>query len=705
MTKPSLDLSTSAPQAEKRPHKTEQLGRTRIDNYAWLKDENWQTVMQKPETLNADIRDYLQAENDYTKAAFKPLESLKSTIFEELKGRLESEDSSVPSPDGPYTYYHRFRKGDQHGLYARKECDPSTRNPIGEEIVLLDADAVAKDGPDYFDLGATAHSANHEWFAYSVDRKGSENYEIFLAEAGSANAKSTGITKSAGGVEWARDNRTLFWVERDENQRPYAVFAKDLMAKNAKARLVYKESDPGFFVSISESSSGRYIEISAHNHTTTEIHRIPSQTPEAPAVCVSPRETGREYSLAETGDKVFVLTNTAGAVDFQIMVADDNCPDAKYWKPFLPHASGTLILGLESYTNHLVWMTRENALPVIYIHDINANETHSIAFDEACYALGLAGGYEFDTEWVRFSYSSPTTPRQTFDYNMRTRERVLRKTQTVPSGHNPQDYKTERLSVTSRDGDSIPVTLLYHVDHPPSPDSPCLLYGYGSYGITIPASFSTTRLSLINRGFVYAIAHIRGSMAKGYQWYLDGKLGKKTNTFNDFIDVGNALADDGKTRRGKIIGHGGSAGGLLVGAAVNQGPDLFGGVIAAVPFVDVLNTMSDDSLPLTPPEWPEWGNPLIDDEAYDRLLSYSPYDQVTQRAYPAMFITGGLTDPRVTYWEPAKWAAKLRENQTGDAPILLKINMDAGHQGQSGRYDSLKEVAQEYAFALTVVSR
>lgn len=706
---PPLDRQPAAPHAPKRPHETSQLGRTRVDNYHWLKDENWQSVMQDPQQLNPDIRAHLESENVYQAAVMAPLADLTDTLFTEMKARLESEDSSVPSPDGHYSYYHRYRKGDQHGVYARKSCDPQTRDAVGPETILLDADAVAKDTPegkasDYFDLGTTAHSPDHQYYAYSLDRKGSENYEVFLCRAGEHEARSTGITRSAGNVEWAKDSQTLFWVERDDNQRPYAVFARNIMDDTDAPRLIYKEDDPGFFVSISQSSSSRYIEISAHNHVTSEVYRIPADTPTAPLTCVSAREEGREYDLAERGDQAFILTNTGDAVDFQIMVAPDADPRAENWKPYIPHQAGRLILGIETYANHLVWLVRENALPIIYIRDLRTNETHSIAFDEAAYALGLMGGFEFDTPWLRFSYSSPTTPRQIFDYNMDSRKRVLRKTQLVPSGHDAAHYKTERITITARDGEAVPVTLLYHVDTPPSPNSPCLLYGYGSYGITIPAGFSTARLSLVNRGFVYAIAHIRGSQAKGYQWYLDGKLEKKENTFNDFVDTANALITMGKTRTGKIIAHGGSAGGLLVGAAVNQAPEIFGGVIAAVPFVDVLNTMSDESLPLTPPEWPEWGNPLIDTDAYDRLAGYSPYDQITAQSYPAMLITGGLTDPRVTYWEPAKWAAKLREHQTGDAAILLKINMDAGHQGQSGRYDSLKEVAMEYAFALSVTA-
>lgn len=699
-----LDTTPTPPKADKRPVTTTQLGRRRVDDYHWMKDPNWQAVMQDPQTLNADIRAHLEAENAYQKAVMAPLSDLETRLFTEMKGRLASVDSSTPSPDGPYAYYHRYRDGDQHGLYGRKACDPKTRDAIGAETILLDADALAKAGEeDYFDLGAASHSPDHQWYAYSLDRKGSENYEVFLCKAGEQEARATGITRSAGGLEWAKDSRTIFWVERDDNQRPYAVFSKDIMDDSATPRLIYKEDDPGFFVSVSESASGRYIEISAHNHITSEIHRIPSDAPHTAPICVSPRKEGREYDLAEVGERVFILTNTGGAVDFQIMVAPDADPRAQNWTPFIPHTPGTLILGLETYADHLVYLVRENALPIVYIRDLRTDDTHRIAFDEDAYSLGLMGGYEFDTPWLRYSYSSPTTPRQTVDYHMDSRQKVLRKTQAVPSGHDPAHYVTARFDITARDGARVPVTLLHHIDHPPSPDSPCLLYGYGSYGITIPASFSTNRLSLVDRGFVYVIAHIRGSQAKGYQWYLDGKREKKTNTFNDFVDVGRALIARGQTSAGKIVAHGGSAGGLLVGAAVNQAPEIFAGVMAAVPFVDVLNTMSDDTLPLTPPEWPEWGNPLEDDDAYDRILSYSPYDQIEAKPYPAMLITGGLTDPRVTYWEPAKWAAKMRDHQTGDAPILLKINMDSGHQGQSGRYDSLKEVAMEYAFAVAVV--
>ena len=683
--------------------KTEQLGFTRTDNYAWMKDENWQAMMADTSTLNADIRAHLETENTYSAGVMDNLTPLKDTIFEEMKGRLKSDASSVPSPDGGFAYNHRYRMGDQHGLYERVAIDPVTKTAAGEPHTILDAEALAKNHPSYFDLGAVGHSDDQTWLAYGVDASGAENYEIFVKPM-DGEAVSTGITKSAGGLQWAKDNATMFWVERDENQRPYAVFAKNIHDANDTPRLIYKETDPGFFVSVGESDSGNFIEISAHNHTTTEIWLIPADAPSVAPKCVSERQSGIEYSLHDQGGYFYILTNAHGATDFAIMRAPIGEAAFDQWEEYIPHSSGTLIIGIETYQHFLVRLVRENALPRIIIRDMRDGSEHDIAFDEAAYGLGLMGGYEYETLWIRIAYSSPTTPRQTFDYNMETRERILRQTQEVPSGHEPRDYKCERILVTARDGAEVPVTLLFKEGLVKDGSAPLLLYGYGSYGITIPAGFRTSILSLVDRGFVYAIAHIRGGMSKGYQWYLDGKLEKKENTFNDFVDAGRALVEAGYSSRGKLVAHGGSAGGLLVGAALNQDPALFGGVIAAVPFVDVLNTMSDETLPLTPPEWPEWGNPLTDEQAYKNIAAYSPYDNIADTDYPPTLITGGLTDPRVTYWEPAKWAAKLRDHQTGPAPILLKINMDAGHQGESGRYDSLKETALEYSFAVAVTA-
>ncbi len=697
----NFDTSSPPPHTPKKPNVIEQLGRKRTDDYAWLKDDNWQAVMRDPSLLNAEIRAHLETENSYTQTVLAPLDALKNEIFEEMKGRLKADDSDVPAPDGAYAYYHRYRPGDQHGIYARKRIENEDITKAGAEEVLLDADALAKENPGFFDLGSVVHSRDHKRIAFALDNKGSENYEIFLLDLTTGTRRSTGITTCTGGIVWAADNETIFWTERDENQRPYAVFCQNLDDGREKTRK-FAENDPGFFVSVSESDSRNFIEISAHNHTTSELWLLPADRPRENPECFSPRLTGREYSLHEQGGYFYILTNAEDAVDFQIMRRRVNAGKDALWENYIPHRAGTLILGMEAYENHLVYLVRENALPRIIIVDMKTGQSHDIDFDEEAFGLGLTGSHPYESKWMRFVYSSPTTPAQIYDYHLDSRERILRKTQEIPSGHDPSDYKTERLQINARDGETVPVTLVYKSDLDLSTRPPCLLYGYGSYGITIPANFRTHILSLVDRGFVYAIAHIRGGMAKGYQWYLDGKLEKKTNTFNDFVDAGRALCALGYTDRGRIFAHGGSAGGLLVGAALNQDPGLWGGVIAAVPFVDVLNTMSDASLPLTPPEWPEWGNPLEDEAAYDRIEAYSPYDQVKRTDYPPVLITGGLTDPRVTYWEPAKWAAKLRENQTGTAPILLKINMEAGHQGETGRYDSLKETALEYAFAVKI---
>ena len=692
-----INPKTPAPLAKKRSHTQTRFGVMWTDEYAWMKDTNWQEVMRDPSVLDGEIRSHLETENAYTLDALAPLSDLKDAIFAEMKGRLEPTAREVPMPDGPYAYFHFYREGDQHGAYARH--DVKAEKP--EDEIILDCDAIAK-GKKFFDLGDVSHSPNHKYLAYSYDDKGSENYQVFLRDLDTGNVTPTGIDRSAGALVWAADNRTLFWVERDENQRPYAVRFRDVFAKGSQVKTAYEEQDPGFFVSVGISDDDKHIEISAHNHTTSEIHRIPSAAPTTPAVCFSARQAGLEYSLHDQGGVTYILTNAGGAVDFQIMTGTSGQAPAD-WTPYIPHQSGRLILGIESFENWIVRLEREEALPRLVIMNMQNGETHDIDMPEAAYGLGIKSGYEYVTDTLYFSYASPSRPGTVYKYNMKTRERTAVREQVVPSGHNPDDYRVERISIAARDGETIPVTILASKDVKIDGSNPLLLYGYGSYGITIPAAFRTNLLSLVDRGMVYAIAHIRGGMSKGYQWYLDGKLEKKTNTFNDFVDAGRALANLGWTSKGKIVAHGGSAGGLLVGAAVNQAPELFAGIIAAVPFVDVLNTMSDTELPLTPPEWPEWGNPITDEEAFKRLWSYSPYDNVTARNYPPSLITGGLTDPRVTYWEPAKWAAKLREYQLGDGPILLKINMDAGHQGESGRYDSLKETALEYAFALDCV--
>ena len=697
MTKQRL----TPPRAAKHKIIIEQLGRKRLDNYAWMKDENWRAVMEDPARLNPEIRKHLEAENAYTKTVMADTTGLQNVLFEEMKGRISDVDSSVPEPDGPYAYAHRFRHGDQHGEYYR--IPRGAYEGQGES--LLDADVLAamskQDGFSFFDIGGVGHSDDHKYLAYSLDVQGAERYALSVLNIKTGLPLLRPLENTSGDFVWAGDNETLFWIERDENNRPAKVWRKNVIA-NTKAVLVYEEKDPGFFLSLDRSDTSRFIEIGCHDHTSSETWLIPADSPETRPICAEPRQRDREYHLHDHDEDFYILTNEGGATDFKIMKTSVDKLSKDHWQAFIPHRPGTLILGMETYKGFLVRLERVNALPRIVIRNLETNTETTIEFDEAAYALGLMGGNEFKTDWLRFSYSSPTTPRQVIDYNLLTGERVVRKTALIPSGHNPNDYTTERIQIKARDGVMVPVTLIMKKGFRKNGKAPCLLYGYGSYGITITAGFRTNLLSLVDRGFVYAIAHVRGGMAKGYQWYLDGKLAHKHRTFDDFVDAGRALAKLGYTAEGKIIGHGGSAGGLLMGAALNQAPELFGGIIAAVPFVDVLNTMSDDSLPLTPPEWPEWGNPLTSETDYDTIAAYCPYTNVTDKHYPPVLITAGLTDPRVTYWEPAKWAAKLRDHQKGDAPILLKTNMDAGHQGEPGRYDALKETAFEYAFALKV---
>ena len=680
----------------------EQLGRARRDPYAWLKDDNWREVMRDTSRLRADIRTHLEAENAYTHASLEaPTAALQDQLFEEMRARIKENDSSVPAIDGPWAYYRRFREGGEYPLFARRPSEHAFSGDDAHEHLLIDGDALAKDC-DYFDIRKVSHSPDHRLLAFAVDDKGSEFYTTHIIDCVTGAEVDT-INDTYGDFVWGEDSKSLFWVARDENARPVSVFCRRLGPGTDE--LVYREADPGFFIGVQKSQSGRFIFVTANDHTTTEWRYLRTDSEDHALTLIAEREAGVDYAVVDFDDRFWIRTNRNGAVDFALVSAPHDTPEEENWRIEIPHRPGVLILDVEPFADFIVRMERENGLPRIVVRERGTGAEHAIEFAEAAYSLGMSNGYLWQSPWLRFEYSSPTTPAQTFDYDMRTRQRILRKTQQVPSGHSPADYIVERIDAPAEDGALVPVTLLRHRDTPLDGTAPVLLYGYGSYGITIPSDFRTGRLSLVNRGFIYAIADVRGSMAKGYQWYLDGKLEKKNNTFSDFVSAGQHLVTKGYTRRGNIVAMGGSAGGLLMGVAVNLDPTLFGGIIAAVPFVDVLNTMSDETLPLTPPEWPEWGNPLIDGDAYDRILAYSPYDQVMLRAYPPMLITGGLTDPRVTYWEPAKWAARLRHEAPDGGPYFLKINMDAGHGGVSGRFASLRETALEFAFALACTGR
>lgn len=688
----------AAPVAEKRPVTDTRHGISRIDDYAWLRADNWQQVFQDPSVLDDGIRAYLEAENAYQKQAMADTEDLQKTLFSEMRGRIKEDDSSVPSPDGPFAYGMSYVTGGEQPRFFR------VPRGGGEKEVLLDGDAEAADRA-YFRISAANHSPDHTRMIWGYDDKGSEFFKLRVRDLGNTEDFDDVVENTGGGGAWSPASDGFFYTLLDENHRPSKVYYHAIGSAQADDRLVFEEADPGFFVGVGGSKLNDFIFINIHDHQTSEYRILPAGDPQATPTIVAPRQTGVEYDLHEGGDVFFILTNADGAKDFKIVEAPVDAPGRENWRDVVGHQPGRLILSHMVFANHLVWLERENGLPRIVIRARDSGEEHAIAFDEEAYSLGLQGSYEYDTEIIRFSYSSMTTPSQQFDYNMRTRERVLLKTQEVPSGHNADDYVTRRVMAPSHDGVEVPVSLLYRKDTELDGSAPCLLYGYGSYGATIPASFNTNCLSLVDRGFVYAIAHVRGGKDKGFAWYEDGKHLKKTNTFRDFIAAAEFLAAEKFTSADRIVAEGGSAGGMLMGAIANMAPDRFGAIIAAVPFVDVLTTMLDDMLPLTPPEWPEWGNPIASKEDYATIAAYSPYDNVCAQDYPPILALAGLTDPRVTYWEPAKWVARLRAVKTGDAPVLLKTNMDAGHAGASGRFQRLEEIAFEYAFALKVTDK
>jgi oligopeptidase B len=698
MTKNKAFPAITPPATEKRPMSDTHHGITRVDDYGWLRAHNWQEVFRDPSALDPAIRSHLEEENAYQAALMADTADLRSILFDEMKGRIKEDDSSVPMNDGPFAYGSSFKKGGEQPRYFRVP-----RNG-GPERIILDGDREAK-GKSYFRIGDVEHSCDHRRLLWASDDNGSEFYTIRVRDIDRGTDLDDVVADSGGSGAWDAASDGFFYTRLDPNHRPSKVFYHRIGTESAFDRLIYEETDPGFFMSVGGSRNDEWIFIAINDHETSEYHVIPAADPLAAPRIVTPRETGLQYDIEDGGDVFFILTNADGAKDFKIMTAPASAPERGNWAELVPHEPGRLILSILSFRDYLVRLERKDGLPRIVIRELKTSLEHLIAFEEEAFSLGLSGSYEYDTEVMRFSYSSMTTPSQLFDYNMRSRERTLLKTQEVPSGHDPEHYVTRRLMAPSHDGELVPVSLIHHRDTPLDGTAPCLLYGYGSYGITVPAAFNTNCLSLTDRGFVYAVAHVRGGKDKGYFWYEDGKRDKKANTFHDFIAAARHLVAQGYTAHDRIVAQGGSAGGMLVGAAVNMAPESFGGIIAEVPFVDVLATMLDETLPLTPPEWPEWGNPILSEADYRTIAAYSPYDNVGARDYPPILAVAGLTDPRVTYWEPAKWVARLRERKTGSNPVLFKINMDAGHAGASGRFSRLEEIAFTYVFALRVTGK
>ena len=690
----------AAPQARREPVTTEQLGRTRTDEYAWMRDDDWQRVLRDPAVLRADIRAHLAAENAYTDALLAPTADDQAALFAAMRGRILEVDSSVPSPDGPWEYYVRYAEGAQQPVHARR---PRADAAAAEEI-LLDCEALGRDSA-YFQLGGAHHSPDHALYAAAEDRQGSEVYRILVRRIADGAAVGDPVESTTGNFAFSPCGRFLFWTYRDDNGRPSRIFRRPVGGTAGDDALIYHEPDEGMFIGVECTASRRYVLISSGNQETSEASLIPADAIESQPRVLAPRETGVRYDVEHWDDRFVIRTNADGAVDFKLVTAPEHAPGRSYWQDLVPHLPGRFIVAIAATRDFLVRVESIDANDRIVVTPRAGGAERIIAGEDDAYALSLGGGYEWATATLRYTHESPKQPRQTYDLDMATGEKTLRKTQPVPSGHDPADYVVRRLHARAPDGASVPVTLLARADALAAGACPTLLYGYGAYGIPMQPRFSVVSLALVDRGWIWATAHIRGGSEKGWNWFLDGRGANKPNTFTDFIAAAETLVAAGHAEAGGIVAHGASAGGMLMGAVANLRPDLWAGIAAGVPFVDVLNTMSDATLPLTPPEWPEWGNPLEDAAAYDRIAAYSPYDQVAARAYPPILALGGLSDPRVTYWEPAKWIARLRAQTTGDAPMLLRINMEAGHGGASGRFEHLKEPALIQAFAVWAEGR
>jgi oligopeptidase B len=669
------------PVADKIPHSDTLFNDVRIDNYHWLRDRN-----------NPKVIEYLKAENAYTEAKMKHTKKLQNTLYKEMVSRIKQTDLSVPVKYGPYYYYTRTEKGLQYPIYCRKKGSLKA-----EEEILLDQNALAK-GHKFFSIGVFAVSPNHRYLAYSTDTTGSETYTIQIKDLKTGQLFPEKIPNTYYSMAWANDNRTFFYTVLDDAKRPYKLFRHRLGETPDKDILMHHEKDEKFFISVRRSKSGRFIFMELSSQVTSEERFLPADNPQGHFTVFRPRIYKIEYYLTHQGDYFYIRTNE-NAINFKLMRTPLNRIRPKDWQTVIPADEHVMLQSVEPFKHFLAILKKDNGQKKISIMSLQKEQTFDIDFDEPVYTVSFTGNKEYDTNLLRFNYQSLITPSSVYDYNMATKKRELKKQQEVLGGYDPANYTMERLWAKAKDGVKIPISVVYRKGLQKNGQNPTLLYGYGAYGVTIDPYFSSNRFSLIDRGFVYAIAHVRGGGALGRQWYEDGKLLKKKNTFTDFIACAEYLIQEKYTSSQHLAIMGGSAGGLLMGAVNNMRPDLFKAVVAHVPFVDVLNTMLDPSLPLTVIEYDEWGNPHIE-KYYWYIKSYSPYDNVQSKDYPNMLVTAGLNDPRVSYWEPAKWVAKLRALKTDHNLLLLKTNMGAGHMGASGRYDYLKEVAFDYAFLI-----
>jgi len=675
---------TSPPTAEKRDHSYSHHGITISDPYHWLRDQSYPTIDDE------DVLDHLKAENAWFEARMKPQQPLVDELFAEMKARIKEDDSTVPQRRGDYLYWSEFEEGAEYRKYYRK--------PVagGDDVLILDENALAE-GVEYFRLGAFSVSQNGRYLAYSADTNGSERFTARIKDLETGELLPDEIPGTLSDLVWVKNDTALVYGTADDNWRVHDATMHVLGTPVSEDVELYRETmDEGFRVGTGLSAQEDWLIISTGDNETSEVRLVPASDPTAEPVLVKPRSKGVEYDVDVRDGMVWVHTND-DHVNFRLATAKLDTPGD--WTTLISGSDEFYLTGFELFKDFYVTEGRLRGLDQIQLRSYkDANLVKPIAFAEASFSAGLSNNPEYDQDTLRLAYESMVTPDSVYDYHVATGELELLKQQEIPSGYDPALYTTERVEIAARDGTMVPVSIIMRKDRPKT--GPLHLYAYGAYGYAVPPGFSTSRLSLVDRGYAYAIAHIRGGDDLGRKWYLQGKLNERTNTFNDFVDVAKGLVAKGYTEKGRISISGGSAGGELMGAVVNTDPELWGAVVAHVPFVDVLSTMLDEELPLTPGEWPEWGNPILSKQAFAYILSYSPYDQVTAQDYPPMLVTAGLNDPRVTYWEPAKWVAKLREVKTGDSELLLKTNMGAGHGGKSGRFQSIYETAEEVAFIL-----
>lgn len=686
--KSALSKSTSTqspPRAPKFPQTFKNHKDIRVDDYFWLRDR------KHPDTMK-----YLNAENKYFESHMKPLQKLKTKLFKEMKSRIKENDSTVPALEGNFLYSSKFKKGKQYAIHVRKPKNG------GAEKVILDGNTLAK-GKKYFQLSGMDLAPNENILAYGVDFDGSERYSVHFKDLKTGKNLSEVLKNSSGSCEWAKDNQSLFYVVLDANLRPYRVYRHTLGENSKKDTLIFEEKDPQQFISLYQSESKDYIYIHSGGKITSEVWYLRADDPHGEFKCIEPRREGLEYTVMDRLGEFWILTNYK-AQNFQVMKTSVNKTARKYWTSVFKNSDKILRDEIHVFADYLVISEREAGLPQIRIYDFNKKKDHLISFADKAYEVAVAAGNrEYSTQVLRISYSSPITPDSIIEYDMKSRKSKVLKVKEV-KGHKTANYTCERVWIKSHDGVKVPMTLVYRKGFKRNSEAPGYLYGYGSYGMSIPDSFPARRdvFRLIDRGFVYALAHPRGGSEMGRSWYEDGKFLKKKNTFKDFIACADYLIKNKWVAKDKLAACGGSAGGMLMGACMNMRPELFSVIAAHVPFVDVINTMFDKDLPLTQTEYKEWGNPE-DKKYYHYIKSYSPYDNVERKAYPHLFVTCGLNDPRVTYWEPAKWVAKLRELKTDSHSLIFKTNMGAGHFGVSGRFDHLWEQAEEYAFILNAL--